>query len=102
MVAVDEDRADTPSRTRAVGAIAASPVGAVPGRRRIPMATTTAGCPNTTTAPRQPSGAIVSAAANADDHRADVAARDVDRDRQSDALARELLGEERVADRVLR
>ena len=100
-VAVGEDppvdRAD-----RAVGAGAASVVERSRTNARMAIATTIAATPSIATDARHPSEAIASAAVAPDDDRADVAARDVGGDRGPDPARRELLGEQRVADRVLR
>ena len=58
--------------------------------------------PNTIDAPRQPTAAMSGTPMTRDDDRADVAAGDVGADREPAPLGRELLGEQAVADRVLR
>ena len=63
---------------------------------------TAAKSPSRTDVPRQPSAAMQRHAEQRDDDRADVAAGDVRGDREPAAVGRELLGEEAVADRVLR
>ncbi len=66
------------------------------------MPTAMAGMPKTTDAPRQPTAAMSGTPISATTTRADVAAGDVGADREAAPLGRELLGEQAVADRVLR
>ncbi len=63
---------------------------------------TIAGIPNRTTVSRQPRFAMSGAPSSATSDRPDVAAGDVGADREAPAVLRELLGEQPVADRVLR
>ena len=63
---------------------------------------TMAGMPKTIEAPRQPTAAMSGSAEEGHDDGPDVAAGDVGADREAAPLRRELLGEQAVADRVLR
>ena len=68
----------------------------------MPSAISIAATPNTTDTPRQPITRDQRRPDDGDEDRPDVAAGDVGTDREPASLRRVLLGEQPVADRVLR